>query len=133
MTLVIDASVAAKWVLPEPGSEAALALRNEPGDLIAPTFIAAEIANVAWKYARRGELGGADAVTAVRMAIGALTRLVAFEKLLQPAMELAVRLRHPVYDCFYLALATREGVELVTADDEQFQLARHARIKARLL
>jgi predicted nucleic acid-binding protein len=133
VTLVIDASVAAKWVLPEAGSECALALRKETGDLIAPTFIAAEVANVAWKYARRGELSGADAITAVRMAIGAFARLIPFDELLQPAIEIAVRLRHPVYDCFYLVLADREGAILVTADDDQFQLARRARIKARRL
>jgi predicted nucleic acid-binding protein len=32
------------------------------------------------------------------------------------ALELAFALDHPVYDCFYLALAEAEQVGLVTAD-----------------
>jgi predicted nucleic acid-binding protein len=32
------------------------------------------------------------------------------------AVELALGLDHPVYDCFYLALAETEKAELVTAD-----------------
>jgi predicted nucleic acid-binding protein len=31
-------------------------------------------------------------------------------------MALAIRLKHPIYDCFYLALAERERCALVTAD-----------------
>jgi predicted nucleic acid-binding protein len=32
------------------------------------------------------------------------------------AFEIAAELRHPVYDCLYVALAEREGATLVTAD-----------------
>jgi predicted nucleic acid-binding protein len=31
-------------------------------------------------------------------------------------LEIAAKLNHPVYDCFYLALARREGAPLITAD-----------------
>lgn len=129
MTLVVDASVAAKWVLPEPGSERALVLRNEP-DLIAPVQIIAEVANTVWKYTKKGDLSSADAIAAVVIAISPLTRLIPLEDLLVPSLEMAVRFRHPVYDCFYLSLAAREGVPLVTADATQFELARRARIEA---
>jgi predicted nucleic acid-binding protein len=37
MTLVIDASVASKWVLPEDGAELASRLRERSEDLIAPS------------------------------------------------------------------------------------------------
>ena len=33
------------------------------------------------------------------------------------ALAIALDLRHPVYDCFYLALAEARGSRLVTADD----------------
>jgi predicted nucleic acid-binding protein len=48
-------------------------------------------------------------------------------------MGMALRHGHPVYDCFYLALADREGATIVTVDQAQFELARRARIGVRLL
>jgi predicted nucleic acid-binding protein len=38
-----------------------------------------------------------------------------------------------VYDCFYVALAQRDGATLVTADQKQFELARRTRVRAQLL
>jgi predicted nucleic acid-binding protein len=32
------------------------------------------------------------------------------------ALEIAAELRHPAYDCFYLALAQERRAQLVTAD-----------------
>jgi predicted nucleic acid-binding protein len=133
VSLVVDASVAAKWVLPEAGSERALALRNEAADLLAPDLIVAEVANTLWKYARRGALSSADAIAAVTMATTVIARLAPVHDLLGPAMEMALRYRHPVYDCFYVALTQRDGAMLVTADQEQFELARRTRVRAQLL
>lgn len=48
MTLVIDASVAAKWYVAEPDSRPALAV-GARGGLIAPDLILAEVANILWK------------------------------------------------------------------------------------
>jgi predicted nucleic acid-binding protein len=133
LTLVIDASVAAKWVLPEPESERALALRNVPDKLIAPAQVVAEVANAIWKYARRGSLSSAEAAAAVRLASSVLDLLVPLDELVAPSLEMALRFRHSVYDCFYLALAAREAVPLITADARQFEIARRARIEVRML
>ncbi len=38
------------------------------------------------------------------------------EPLLPRAIDISVQVRHGVYDCLYVALAEREGCELVTAD-----------------
>ena len=56
MTIVVDASVALKWLLPEPDS--AMAERVASGDhpLIAPTLVIAESCNAVWKRLRRGEV-----------------------------------------------------------------------------
>jgi predicted nucleic acid-binding protein len=48
----------------------------------------------------------------------------------EAANALGRRLHHPVDDCVYLALASREGAALVTAD--QRLLARMARRRTRL-
>ena len=45
MTLVVDASVAAKWVLPEPQSDRAEELRLTGEPIIAPELVFAEIGN----------------------------------------------------------------------------------------
>jgi predicted nucleic acid-binding protein len=55
VTIIIDASVALKWVIEEDGSEAAGALLlGEP--LAAPDLLMVECVNVLWAKARRGVL-----------------------------------------------------------------------------
>ena len=55
MTIVIDASVALKWVMAEDGSAAAVALRSS-GELAEPAIWLTEAANGLWKYVARREL-----------------------------------------------------------------------------
>ena len=133
MTCVIDASVAAKWILPEPDSDRAVALRTTGEEMIAPSLILAEIGNALWKSARRGEVSKPDAVRGLAAAAAHLTTLMAIEDLAEHATALAIDLGHPIYDCFYLALAQREDIVLVTADERLLAAARKARIKARML
>ena len=114
--LVLDASVAVKWFVEEPGTAAAMALFAEDDSLIAPDLVIAEVANVAWKHLIRGDLQYAQLVhvpTAVPRMFAELWPTV---WLAGRAFEIASELRHPVYDCFYLALAERTGAVLVTAD-----------------
>jgi predicted nucleic acid-binding protein len=55
MTVVVNASVALKWVIEEDGSDAATELLlNEP--LLAPDLLLVECANVLWAKTRRGVL-----------------------------------------------------------------------------
>ena len=116
MTLVVDASVAAKWVLQEDGSDRAAALRGSGDDLIAPSLIVAEIGNAIWKRAIWREVSARDAVRAVQTAINLFTRLIAPSQLAARSTEIAIELRHPIYDCFYVALAERERCPMITAD-----------------
>jgi len=55
---IIDASIAVKWVVEEPGTKEALALRACP--LGAPELLVAECANILWKKVRRRELTGEE-------------------------------------------------------------------------
>ena len=133
MTLVIDASVAVKWVLPEQGAERAAALRGQPDELIAPTLIAAEIGSTMRKQVAANQLAAAQALSAAEIATGLLNRLVPIPELAGRALELAIELRHPIYDCYYLALAEREDAALLTADEELIAKAKRAKIKVRAL
>lgn len=115
MALVIDASVAVKWVLPEAGSERAVAIRTDD-DLIAPSLVCAEIGSAIWRAVIRGDVPAKEASAALRAAMAPYQRVIPLEELADRAIDLAIRLRHPIYDCLYLALAERERCALVTAD-----------------
>ncbi len=116
MTLVIDASVAAKWILPEAQSDKAVALRVQDPDLIAPSLIVAEIGNALWKSAGRGDFAKPDTRRMLEVATTHFSRLIPLQDLAGDALQLSIDLKHPIYDCFYLALAQRERAPLVSAD-----------------
>ena len=114
MKQVIDASVALKWVLDEPGKEAADVLLD--GDLLAPSLWLIEAANALWKRSQRGELRAGEAAAMLAELRNAPVTTVPIETDVAAALDIAARLGHPVYDCVYLALALREDAEVVTAD-----------------
>lgn len=116
MTIVVDASVALKWFLPEPDSAMAEDLLGGNATLVAPTLIVSEVCNATWKRLRRGEttVQHAEWVPDRIGTVGML--LIPDETLAAAAMQIARRLDHPVYDCFYLALAEQRDATMVTAD-----------------
>ncbi|MGC8478225.1 MAG: type II toxin-antitoxin system VapC family toxin [Acetobacteraceae bacterium] len=118
---VVDASVAIKWVIAEPGAEAALALLGH--ELTAPDLLVAECANILWRKHRLGEISLREAGLAARLLERAEVDLVPMRRLLDRATALAIALDHPAYDAVYLALAELTGRAFVTAD---VRLARKA-------
>ncbi len=112
--LVIDASVAVKWVVEEEGTTQALALRGRA--LAAPDLLIAECANILWKKVRRAELSQQEAAFAAGLLARADIELVAMRPYLEAATRIAIALDHPAYDCVYIALAEAEGLRFVTAD-----------------
>jgi predicted nucleic acid-binding protein len=127
VTLVIDASVASKWVLPEPQSNEAHALRLTGEPIIAPELVYAEIGNAIWKRAAIGELSEAHALEALAIATGLFTAIVPMAALAARATQIAIALKHPIYDCFYLALAERERAPLISADKRLLAAAKRAK------
>jgi len=121
MKLVIDASVLVKWFVDEPGAERAAAFRS--GDLTAPDLILVEVGNVLWKHQRSGVLAGADYVDAIEALQAAPITLTPVQDLLPAAARIAAELDHPLHDCFYVALAMREGFPLVTDDQRLLKVA----------
>lgn len=123
-TFVIDASVAIKWVVEEPGTQQALALL--PHRLLAPDLLVAECANILWKKVRRGEISAAEAALAARLLARADVDLMPMRPLLEQATRFAIALDHPAYDCVYLALADVSDCTFVTADAAFARKARAA-------
>jgi predicted nucleic acid-binding protein len=112
--IVVDASIALKWVFDEPGSAAATALRGE--ELLAPTLWLAEAANAVWRRARLGDITADEAVAHFSELANAPVVLVVMEPHLERALALAMEIGHPIYDCVYLALALHHETHVVTAD-----------------
>ena len=114
-TLVIDASIAVKWVVEEDGTAEALVLRQK-AKLTAPDLMIPECANILWKKVQRNELSQAEALLAARLLQGAEIELLPMRFLLEAATRISIELDHPAYDCVYLALAAETDCRFVTAD-----------------
>lgn len=114
--LVIDASVAFKWFVPEEGQDAALALLEQPRRLIAPELVLAEVANIAWKARSRGNLTAAQAAELLARIEDPFDEIVSMRPLFALAHELAVAFGRPAYDFMYVVLAEDRDSVMVTAD-----------------
>jgi predicted nucleic acid-binding protein len=114
--LVVDASVAIKWFLPEIHSVAAARLLDPEFSVAAPDLILPELGNTIWKKVRREEITSREAV-GILAAFGSMgVEIYPSNLLLASAFELAVALDRSVYDSLYLALAVAQDGALVTAD-----------------
>jgi predicted nucleic acid-binding protein len=115
--VVLDASVAVKAVVSEPGSERALAALAASGGLVAPSLILVEVANALRKRAAAREMEAGEARQAFSdFLLIRMLRVEIDEALADQALALSLELRHPVQDCLYLALAVRRGLRVLTAD-----------------
>ncbi len=112
---IVDASVAVKWLVQEPGSEQARLLSR--ARLEAPDLLPVECANILWKKVRVRDLSREEALARLQLLLQAPVSLAGSRMLLEPALEMSFDLRHPVYDCVYLALALQRQLPLVTADE----------------
>ena len=112
--MILDASVAVKWLVPEEHSETAAALVGQT-DIFVPTLFHSEVANALWKKARRGEIRLEDIIANLGEVPLLVTTLDETEALPR-ALAIAAQLEHPVYDCVYLALAEARDDVVLTAD-----------------
>jgi predicted nucleic acid-binding protein len=117
-TLVVDASIAVKWYVPESGSRAAAELLDGGDVLVAPDLLPAELGNVLWRKVRRAELTADEAAEiAAAFVTHCPVRLRSSAPLLGAALDVALRFDRTVYDTLYLALAVAEDGRLATVDE----------------
>jgi predicted nucleic acid-binding protein len=122
VTYVVDASVAIKWFVRENLHAEATRVLDHAAHLEAPDLIVPEVVNIAWKKAIRGEIEQPQAqviATAIRQYVPTLHPSAG---LIERALDIALALNHPVYDCLYLACAEAVDGILITAD-RRFQKA----------
>lgn len=116
-SLVVDASVAVKLYFAERDSDRALQIvANEDLLLHAPDILVAEVANALLRRERDREISAVQVDRALCDLLAIASTLTASSSLMEDTTRIAREMRHPVYDCFYLALAVRLDVTLVTAD-----------------
>lgn len=134
--VVVDASLAIKWVVKEPYAEEALALAGKWAAAetkpAAPCLLLVEVTNA---LHRRAILGHISFSQARQLLAGLLRMGIEIRESPQihlRALELAQELQRPaVYDTHYLALAEMLGCDFWTADERFFNSAKeaHHRVK----
>ena len=122
MKYVLDASVAACWVLRNPLQAKALKLRADYQqnihELIAPSHFPGEIASALTKAERQKLIPVGDAHLLIQDILNTPPVFYPIDSLFYRAVEISSQTRSAFYDCLYVALAEQEKCELVTADDK---------------
>lgn len=129
MKYVIDCSSAFPTYVAEPLTSKATALRddyiNSIHELLAPDFLPTEMSNALIVAERRKRILPGDATRLFGEFLNQLPALhPVWPTLLPRAHAIAASTVASVYDCLYVALAEREGCELVTADTRLFNTLR---------
>jgi predicted nucleic acid-binding protein len=121
--VVVDASVAVKWFVPEENWPVARRLLALNLSLVAPDILAVETMSALLRKHRRQEVADGLPGQALGMLAALRVETVPHGPLLRDATALSLRWRHAVYDCFYLLVAQRRGLPLATFDRRLAALA----------
>jgi predicted nucleic acid-binding protein len=130
VTVVVDACVAAKWFLREPLRPEALSLLDNIQELRTTDLLVVEIVNIAWKKVVQGEIPHGEASLIAATIPRFFQTIRPSAPYAERALEIALALRHPVYDCFYLACAEEAGATLITADERLCRAAKDSAFAA---
>jgi predicted nucleic acid-binding protein len=126
--VVVDASLALKWVLKEPDSSDAEALllkwQKQGTEIHSPALLTYEIANILYQNVRKGMITMEEASASISdiFSTGLRVNFSRDATLHRRALELAAYFHLPAaYDPQYLALAERKECEFFTADTRMWR------------
>ena len=135
--LVVDASVALKWVVHETGStEAAVLLSRVMAghlSLVAPEHLVGEVGNALRKRVAQRVLLADDAVAALDAVAEIGMELLGGHERWRRSLRAALDWGVTTYDALYVLLAQDLGAELVTADLRLTETARARSLPVRPL
>jgi predicted nucleic acid-binding protein len=132
VNVVVDASVAIKWFVPEPLSDEADRLLGGGDALFAPDLLLLQFGNTIWKKVRLGEFARDDGDAALAALRNGPVGLVATAPLVERALHLAHEIEHPLYDCVYLAAAEAVTATVATADRRFFERCSQSTVRSRI-
>ncbi|MCC7292155.1 MAG: type II toxin-antitoxin system VapC family toxin [Phycisphaerales bacterium] len=116
-TCVIDSNVVAKWLFNEPHADIARKLfDDEEVELHAPALLLLEVGNILCKRVRWKEITRLEAQRTQAGLLGFPIEFHDFTILLDPALEISAQTGASLYDCVYVALASRLDARVVTDD-----------------
>ena len=127
-SVVVDASLAVKWLIDEDDSDKAHAALQSwvAQDMarIAPHLMPFEVANALHQRVLRGELTVGDSIRMMARLLESRLELHQPPGLHVRALQLASQLKqNAAYDAHYLALSESFGCELWTADERFYRAA----------
>lgn len=119
--IIVDASVAFQWILPDREEVAARAVLQSEEMLIAPSILRVEVTSAISRRYREGLLSEKDAKQAISglqsiIETGGI-QLIPIEDLWELALALQFKVKHAFVDCLYLAASQSMQQPLVTADE----------------
>ena len=125
-SVVVDASLAVKWLVEEDDSDKAHAALQSwvAQDItrISPHLMPFEVANALHRRVLRGELNVGDSIRMIARLLASRLELHQPPELHVRALQLASQLKqNAAYDAYYLALAESVGCELWTADERFYR------------
>ena len=126
--VVVDASLAVKWLVREVHSDRAYALARSWARVqvypMAPYLMPVEVANALYRRVVRKEISLQEATSLLDTLLSTGVELREPPSVHVKAMELAAELKQDaVYDAHYLALAEALNCELWTADERFYRAA----------
>jgi predicted nucleic acid-binding protein len=128
VTLVVDASVALKWVLDEPDSHLAQALAEGEEELLVPDFWLSEATNVCWLQVRKRVWTPDEAREGLALLRDLLPPTATGDfDLHDVALDIGLTVNHSTYDTLYVAFAVAMGARGVVVADGPFatNMSRH--------
>jgi len=126
--VVVDASVAVKWLLQEDYSDQVMNLTQswlrQGTRVVAPYLMVAEVSNALFQKARRGQISIDGAINLIESLLSEPVVLEESSDIHSRALELAYSLGQPAtYDSHYLALAESLDCTYWTADQRFYNAA----------
>ena len=126
--VVVDSSVVAKWILPEPDSAHAQRLITEVAGkgerLIVLDLAFPEVASATWKRHRARHITLVEAEAFVAALCRMPVQVESAMRLLDTALKIAVLYDRAIYDALFVALSSNLQLTGVTADEPLYNVIR---------